>query len=132
MIINLCSTETASSTLFQLPNIYLEDSKQWEIKVVNFCFTLSSSLTKPKILRLTSNLITRSPGNTCQILSVFAVSTDVETLNYTPNHPLPYIIRFHDLETAVFRLEDISGSTLDNLLTASIQLEIRETFIYGF
>jgi len=111
-----------------MPNIHLDESKQWQIRVIHFCATLKTPLPKSIVLQLSSNIISRATGNSKQVLIALAIPSGSIVINISPNQPPWYKIRFHDLETVHFKIHQISGGALENISEAFIQLEITQYF----
>ena len=127
MIINIHSTiEENSDGLFYFPKIYLNSDAEWRISVLNFIAIFSKPANVSTILSLSTNLIMRSSGNSRQIMNHLLLPQGSSTINYTSAKPPAYIIRFHELETAVVSLIDTSTGKHLYPKNATIQIEIRE------
>ena len=124
MILNI---ESLDGETFILPNIQLDDSRQWTMKIVNFCALFKVPLSKNTLLLLSTNIISRSAGNPKQILIAFALSAGSTIINISPTQETQYKIRFHDLKTSKFHLYDLDARKLE-IFKAHVQLEICESF----
>lgn len=128
MIINL---DSSNGFLFTPPNITLDDTSQWYIKVNQFCAVFKVPLSKSTLFTLTTNVIARTSGNPKQIIMAFAVESGETIINILPTQFAEYKIRFHDLKTAQFILQKLTGESPEIVTSAYLQIEITQT-LNGF
>ena len=115
-----------SYSLNDVPKVYFDEEKSWEMRVVQLCAVFDKPAHSSAIFHLSSSLIKQSNGNPKQIIACGIVQKDIDWITVAPTQSAYYKMRFHQLESSEFRLTSC-GQVAISPITATLQLEIRES-----
>ena len=124
MIINCESKRIVNEKImFELPQIYLDLDFQHVITILDF-YVKWKNPPGEKLFTLRTNMIGRSPGNPKQDLIRFSTKNNQLSAHFQPTHLTPYILKFLDIEGAVFHLHSYTSATPENIEFIALQIEI--------